>query len=122
MKRTIIFIAGGALLAWGAFCYYQQEQKKKQPAGGTGGTDMGGATPQVASKAETPELAVQPGGAYVETTITDEPLLLPPESQAVQYFNTNPSALYYRPRTTIAVDPAIAQDVITIDSANTYSR
>jgi hypothetical protein len=126
--KKILFVAGGVLIGWGAYCWYKQDQNKKQPVTGTT-TDATSASgvgdtkqpDQPMPALPSNELAVQ-ARPEVEMTITEEPLLYPPESQAVRYFNTNPSALYHRPRTTIAVDAALANDVITIDSINTYSR
>lgn len=120
MKRTIVFIAGGVLIAWGALCWYKHDQKKQKQGAETGGAD---GVPEKTSAGEQPnELAVQPNKVHAEMIITDQPLQPAPLSQAVQYFDTNPAALYYRPRTTISVQPEVAQDVITIDSANMYAR
>lgn len=124
--KKILFLAGGVLIGWGAFCWYKQEQNKKQHAGA--GAASAAATadtqkPDLSSPAHVSnELSVQETRPVVEMTITDEPALLPDPEQAIRYYNTNPSALFYRPRTTIAVDAAVAEDIITIDSANTYSR
>lgn len=130
MIKKVLFVAGGVLLGWGVYCWYQQEQKNKKPSAGatpgtTPGTTAGAATstadlPSPAHQA--PSLEVQENRPAAELTITQEPLAQPTMDQAVQYYNTNPDVLYYRPRTTIALSPELAQDVITIDSANMYAR
>ncbi len=124
--KKILFVAGGVLIGWGAWCWYSQDPKNKKPAaGGAGGTTAGDTqVPDKPSPAHASGgLTVEENRPEVQMTITDEPTLPPPESQAIRYYDTNPAALYYRPRTTISIDdPMVAENVITIDSANTYSR
>lgn len=120
--KKIVFIAGGILIGWGIVCWYRNDQKKQKPANGTGATTTSPEMQPPSPAHQAPNLEVQESRPQAEMVITDQALQLAPMSQAVQYFDTNPAALYYRPRTTIAVGPEVAQDVITIDSANTYAR
>lgn len=118
MIKNILFVSGGVLLGWGIYCWYTQDKNKQK--------DVTGAASSTETKTApaTQQSGLMPPGTkpQAELVISDEPLTPAPLEQSVQYYDTSPSALFYRPRTTISVPADIAQNVITIDSANTYSR
>lgn len=119
--KKILFLGGGVLLAYGLWCWYKQEKKPAQSAGtATGGVAK---EPEKTAPAhQSSELIVQEPRQQAELVITEEPLQAPPLDKAIHVYDTNPGALFYRPRTTIEVGPEVAQNVVTIDSANMYAR
>lgn len=90
--KTILMIAGGALLGYG---FWKLQGKKKVTA----------------------VVAAKPKEIPVTTSVEPSVASSDPMAAAVMNYNTNPGALFSPPITTVSVPGALMSDVITMNMA-----